>query len=113
VALQAGGRGGDASASLQPRPGRAVQVNPIKSTLKAPGTKRLKLNYNELLSNFAFNFNLRHDTPVQGDYYLNFKLQDCTDRQICRDMSGITTLAGRCRMAVSEICVESACGFSA
>jgi hypothetical protein len=27
-----------------------VQVDPIKPTLKAPGTKRLKLNYNERLS---------------------------------------------------------------
>jgi len=39
--------------------GRAVQVDPIKPTLKAPGTKRLKLKYDEQLSNFAFNFNLR------------------------------------------------------
>jgi len=36
-----------------------VQVDPIKPTLKAPGTKRLKLKYDELLSNFAFDFNLR------------------------------------------------------
>jgi hypothetical protein len=39
--------------------GRAVQVDPIKSALKAPGTKRLKLIYDGPLSNFAFNFNLR------------------------------------------------------
>jgi hypothetical protein len=30
-------------------PGRAVQVDPIKPTLKAPGTKRLKLKCDELL----------------------------------------------------------------
>ena len=36
-----------------------MQVDPIKPTLKAPRTKRLKLNYNELLSNVAFNVNLR------------------------------------------------------
>ena len=29
--------------------GRAVQVAPIKPTLKAPGTERLKLNHEELL----------------------------------------------------------------
>jgi hypothetical protein len=29
-----------------------VQVDPIKPTLKPPGTKRLKLNYDELLSKF-------------------------------------------------------------
>ena len=39
--------------------GRAVQVAPVKPTSKAPGTKRLKLEYDELLSSFAFNFNLR------------------------------------------------------
>ena len=36
-----------------------AQVKPIKPALKAPGTKRLKLKYDELPSSFAFNFNLR------------------------------------------------------
>jgi len=40
--------------------GRAVQVDPIKPPLKPPGTWRLKLKYDEPLSNLAFNFNLRH-----------------------------------------------------
>ena len=40
-----------------------MQVDPIKPTLKAPGTKRLKLGYDKLLSNFAFEFNLRAATP--------------------------------------------------
>ena len=39
--------------------GRVVQVDPLKPTLKAPGCERLKLRYDELLSSFAFNFNLR------------------------------------------------------
>ena len=41
--------------------GRAVQLDPMKPTLKAPRTtsKRLKLTYDEPLSIFAFNFNLR------------------------------------------------------
>ena len=39
--------------------GQAVQVQPIKSTLKAPGTKCLKLICDNLLSKFACNFNLR------------------------------------------------------
>ena len=41
--------------------GRAVQVDPIKPKLKLPlpGTKRLKLKWNEPLSNFAFKFKLR------------------------------------------------------
>ena len=36
-----------------------MQVDPIKPTLKAPGTKRLKLKYDKVLSSFAFKFNLR------------------------------------------------------
>ena len=36
-----------------------MQVDPIKPTLKAPGTKRLKLLYDKLLSTSAFNFNFR------------------------------------------------------
>ena len=39
--------------------GRAVQVDPIKATLKAPGTQRSKLKYDSLLSIFVFTFNLR------------------------------------------------------
>ena len=39
--------------------GRAVQVDPIKPTLKAPETKRLNLKYGERLSSFAFNSILR------------------------------------------------------
>jgi hypothetical protein len=31
----------------------------MKPTLKVPGTKRLKLKYDEPLSKFAFTFNLR------------------------------------------------------
>ena len=48
-------------------PGEAVQVDPIKPKLKAPGTKRLKLEYDTLLLSFAFNFNLRRYTlaPAQ------------------------------------------------
>jgi len=36
-----------------------VQVEPLKSKLKEPVTKRLKLRYDHLLSIFAFNFNMR------------------------------------------------------
>ena len=36
-----------------------MQVDSIKPTLTAPGIKRLKLKYDEVLSSFAFNFNLR------------------------------------------------------
>jgi len=33
-------------------PGKAVQVDPVQPTLKAPGTRRLKVQYDELLSSF-------------------------------------------------------------
>ena len=36
-----------------------MQVEPMKPTLKTPATKHMKLIYAELLSNFAFNVNLR------------------------------------------------------
>jgi hypothetical protein len=39
--------------------GKAVQVDPIKPNLKAPGTNRLRLNYEKLLPSFAFNLSLR------------------------------------------------------
>jgi len=50
--------------------GRALQTIMVrrcrlilsKPTLTAPGTERLKLTYDELLSSFAFNFNLRRYT---------------------------------------------------
>jgi len=41
-----------------------VQVDPIKPTMKAPGTERFKLEYEELLSNFGFKFNLRRYIQV-------------------------------------------------
>jgi len=41
------------------RLGKTVQVDPLKPKLKPPGTKRLKLEYDGLLSNIGFKFNLR------------------------------------------------------
>jgi len=40
-------------------PGRAVQVQPMKSVLKAPGSMLLKLRPDGLLSFFSFEFNWR------------------------------------------------------
>ena len=39
-----------------------MQVDPVKSKLEPPGTKRLEPEYNGLLSNFALTFNLRRCT---------------------------------------------------
>jgi hypothetical protein len=46
-------------AAADARQGEVVQLEPMKSNLKAPGTKRLKLKYHILLSTVAFNFNMR------------------------------------------------------
>ena len=44
--------------------GRAVQVDPIKPTLKAPRTNPLQLKYDTLVSTFAFKFSLRRYNVV-------------------------------------------------
>jgi len=42
-----------------------VRVGPIKPVLKASGTKRLDLRYDDLRTSFAFNFNLRRYTKLE------------------------------------------------
>jgi hypothetical protein len=57
-----GGRGvgsGGGGGSVQIAYGRAMQVNPIKPMLKAPGTDRLRLKIDQLLSTSAVKCNLR------------------------------------------------------
>ena len=44
----------------------------MKSKLKAPGTKRLRLKYDGPLSSFAFNFNLRRYTQELSDIMKEF-----------------------------------------
>jgi hypothetical protein len=51
--------------------GKAVEVDPIRPTLKAPGTKRLKQKNDGLLSSFAFKFNLRR-------YSWGFRRRTCS-----------------------------------
>jgi hypothetical protein len=58
-----------------------VQVDPFKPTLKAPETERLKLKCEELLSDYAFKFNLRRYTVDTGK---------------------CVAAVGRCRLPVSE-----------
>ena len=44
-----------------------MQVDSIKPTVTAPGTERLKLKFDEPLSNFAFSFNLcRYVKGISG-----------------------------------------------
>jgi len=74
-----------------------VQVDPFKPTLKAPGSERLKLKCDDLLSNFAFDFNLRRYIEVTYTrtvtrYYLmevkacvwNFNVNMCTGSKVGR-----------------------------
>jgi hypothetical protein len=44
-----------------------VQVDPIKPTLKPPGSERLKLKCDDPLPSFAFDFNVRRYITVQRD----------------------------------------------
>ena len=44
-----------------------MHVDPMKPLLKAPVTKRLKLKCDELLSSFAFKFNLRRYIEIDAD----------------------------------------------
>ena len=43
-----------------------MQVDPFIPTLKAPGTKRLKLKHDEPRSDFIFKFNLRRYTTKEA-----------------------------------------------
>ena len=76
-------------------PGQAVQVAPIKTTLKAPGIKLLKLKYGKPLSNFGFKFKLRHFTQVEshGGTCVN-STADCEDHSLLK--------VGRCRLTLSN-----------
>jgi len=63
-----------------PRHGQAVQVDPIKPTLTAPGTKRLKLKYDKPLSSFAYNFHLRrYNTEEAAARAYNKHVKDGVD----------------------------------
>jgi len=69
-----------------------VQVDPIKPTLKEPGSKRLKLKYDGPLSNFGFNFSLRRYivVSVRGTMSVQDCITDCMYK------------VGWCRLTVSN-----------
>jgi hypothetical protein len=71
--------GGAPAPALHPLPGqcgRVVQAEPIRPTLKAPGTKRLELKCDEPVSEFASKFNWRRYNVVAG-------MVACTGAQFC------------------------------
>jgi hypothetical protein len=69
-----------------PGPGNTVQVDPIKPTLKAPATKHLTLEYDKLLSNVGFKFNLRRYTQATQSRWLMPSKPTCaaSDPPPCR-----------------------------
>ena len=87
-----------------------MQADPITSTLKAPGSKRLKLEHEKLLSTVAFNFNLRRYmkvwcalTPAQAELGATVTMPTLTGRPLLlqiKPMSatvvsrGVKTMAG-------------------
>jgi hypothetical protein len=71
-----------------------VLVDPIKPTLKAPETKRLKLKYDELLSPFAFNFNLRRYSTASNAAHLLLELLG--------QHPAMRRVVGRCRLTLSN-----------
>jgi len=70
--------------------GKALQVDPIKPTLKASGTKRLNLTYHKLLSSLAFKFNLRRYTE-------GFAIQTAPGK-----WNENILQVGRCRLSLSN-----------
>jgi len=74
--------------------GRAVRVEPMTPKLKAPGIMFFKLKYDEPLSNFAFEFNLRrYDVLVASEAT---RLTDAAAK------------VDRCRLTVSTLVVLKA-----
>jgi len=72
----------------------------MKPTLKAPGTKRLKLRHDELLTKIGFNFNLRRYTTemILSSAICGVIYALCAGQPLC--ILGAT--ARRCRLTLSK-----------
>ena len=109
----------EARAAADGHPGQAVQVDPIKPTLKPPGTKRLKLKCDELRSSFGFKFNVRRYALGAGNHYAEIQVVDEIFDKHAADKMGIERVgqvmvmihsgsrglghqAGRCRLTLSH-----------
>jgi hypothetical protein len=69
-----------------------VQIDPIRTALKAPGSKRLELIYDGPPSNFAFKFNLRRYTKATIELYAS----------IAEELLPTPSKVGRCRLTLSN-----------
>ena len=106
-------RGGGAAQAVG-AVGRAVQVDPVKPTLKAPGTKRLKLKYVTSLSNFAFKFKLRrYSWDPNADGFIERHEMVRTGGLLEYMWRNFECTVGRCRLTLSKTRVESAYGVNA
>jgi hypothetical protein len=76
-----------------------VQVDPIKPTLKPPGTKRLSLKCAELLSISAFEFNLRRYTTVVPSEPPDMRAAAFAAATAAVTATGTATV-GRCRLTL-------------
>ena len=81
-----------------------MQVAPIKPTLKAPGTHRLKPKYDAPLSKFAFKFNLRRFILLLWTCQL---IMFCFCLTTLFTSSKIASMVGWCRLTLPNF-VESA-----
>ena len=78
--------------------GRAVQVDPMKPTLKAPVSKRLTLKHDGLLSSFAFNFSLRcYMLATAGETAL-MPVAGVAAGGVTKFAALIASMVGRCRL---------------
>jgi len=93
---------GDVSTTCQQNStkGEAVQVDPLNPALKAPGARRLKLKYDEPLSNIAFSFHLRRNTKA-AQPAVPAALRALLER---RRLPLVLDLAGQCRLTLSNPC---------
>jgi hypothetical protein len=66
----------------------------MKLTLKAPGSKRLKLEYDDLLSNVAVNFNVRRYNQANSNKEEKGKVEEVTFKDQ-GDAAAFATYDGR------------------
>jgi hypothetical protein len=76
-----------------------VQLDPIKLTLKAPRSKRLKPKCDELLSNVVFNVNVRRYTKERS-LALRLAATEEKGQQALMELAAALEV-GRCRLTLS------------